>query len=459
MLGNNRKAHAFQGFTPFALSSYGKKNVGVNVGACVKVQQRATPGKRRMPHFEKQLKAAFVRSAPPGRHTDGGGLYLYVSHSGARRWVLRITVRGKRRDFSLGSAMVVSLADARGIAHEYRVIAARGGDPTKKVHQSRKKTISFEVAAAEYHKFNIQTSSRNGKHTDQWLTTLQNYAFPKIGDMAVDEIATQDIIEVLQPIWLDKHETARRVLQRMKVVFDWTNVQGFRTAANPVAAVRAALPRKKVKVKNFAAIPWDETPDLMLKLEKVPGVGASALRFTILTVLRTGAIRKATWDQFSDGFERWVIPAENMKADEEHEVPLPYAARQILEGLYAERPKNTGLVFYSPRTKTNMISENTMAKVLKRFYPDATVHGMRSAYRDWAEIFTDASHEVKEAVLAHGNPNKVESAYLRTKYLNEREDLMEVWGNVGHGPGRHLRGFTLSAPHRPDDATRLKTSG
>jgi integrase len=337
-----------------------------------------------MPHFEKQLKAAFVRSAPPGRHTDGGGLYLYVSESGARRWVLRITVRGNRRDFGLGSAMVVSLADAREIAHGYRVIAAKGGDPTKKVHQSRKKTMAFEVAAAEYHKFNIQTSSRNGKHTDQWFTTLQNYAFPKIGDMAVDEIATQDIIEVLQPIWLDKHETARRVLQRMKVVFDWANVQGFRSAANPVEAVRAALPRKKVKVKNFAAIPWDETPDLMRKLAGVSGVGALALRFTILTVLRSGAVRKATWDQFSEGFEQWIIPAENMKADEEHVVPLPFAARQMLKDLYQKRAAGAKLVFYSPQSKSNMISENTMAKILKQFYPDATVHGMRSAYRDWA---------------------------------------------------------------------------
>jgi integrase len=409
--------------------------VGVNVGAKMSGQSKKDGGKRRMPHFEKQLKAAFVRSAPPGRHTDGGGLYLYVSESGARRWVLRIMVRGKRRDFGLGSAMVVSLADARETAHEYRVIAVKGGDPSKKVHQSRKKTMAFEVAAAEYHKFNIQTSSRNGKHTDQWLTTLRNYAFPKIGDMSVDEIATQDVIEVLQPIWLEKHETATRVLQRMKVVFDWASVQGFRSAANPVEAVRAALPRKKVKVKNFAAIPWDETPDLMRELEQVPGIGALALRFTILTVLRSGTVRKATWSQFSEGFERWIIPAENMKADEEHEVPLPYAARQILKDLFAQNPKNNDLVFHSPRTQSNMISENTMAKALKRFYPDATVHGMRSAYRDWAEIFSDASHEVKEAVLAHGNPNKVESAYLRTKYLDEREDLMEVWGKWATGEG------------------------
>tara|TARA_R110002072_G_scaffold19011_5_gene70463 strand:+ start:1356 stop:2642 length:1287 start_codon:yes stop_codon:yes gene_type:complete len=409
--------------------------VGTNVGEDMDGKAISTSGKRRMAHYEKQLKAAFVRSAPPGRHTDGGGLYLYVSESGARRWVLRIMVREKRRDFGLGSAMVVSLADAREIAREYRVIAAKGGDPSKKVHQSRKKTMSFEVAAMEYHKFNIKTSSRNGKHTDQWLMTLRNYAFPKIGDMSVDEIVTQDVIAVLQPIWLEKHETARRVLQRMKVVFDWAHVQGFRSAANPVEAVRAALPRKKVKVKNFAAISWDRTPDLMRELEKVPGIGALALRFTILTVLRSGAVRKATWSQFSEGFERWIIPAENMKADEQHEVPLPYAARQLLKGLHADKPENTDLVFFSPRTQSKMISENTMAKVLKRFYPDATVHGMRSAYRDWAEIFSGASHEVKEAVLAHSNPNKVESAYLRTKYLDEREDLMEVWGMWATGEG------------------------
>lgn len=392
-------------------------------------------GKRRMPHFEKQLKAAFVRSAPPGRHTDGGGLYLYVSDSGARRWVLRLTVRGRRRDFGLGSAMVVSLADAREKAHEYRVIAAKGSDPSNSIHQSRKRSMSFEMAASEYHRFNIQTSSRDGKHRAQWLTTLRNYAFPRIGEMPVDEITTQDIIEVLHPIWLDKHVTASRVLQRMKVVFDWAIVQGFRSAGNPVASVRAALPRKKVKVKNFAAIPWDETPDLMRKLEDVPGVGAVALRFTILTVLRSGAVRKATWDQFSEGFSRWIIPAENMKADEPHEVPLPFAARDLLKRLHSSKPGGTELVFFSPKTPTKMISENTMSKVLKKFYPDATVHGMRSAYRDWAEIFTDASREVKEAVLAHGNPDKVESAYLRTKYLDEREDLMEVWGLWATGTG------------------------
>lgn len=388
-----------------------------------------------MPHYEKQLKAAFVRSAPPGRHTDGGGLYLYVSGSGAKRWVLRITVQGRRRDFSLGSAMVLPLADAREIAHEYRLIAAKGGDPTYQRHTPRKKTMSFANAATEYHKFNIHPSSRNGKHTNQWLTTLQKYAFPFIGKFPVDEITTQDIVSVLMPIWLDKHETARRVFQRMRVVFDWAIVQGFRSGENPVSAVRTALPRKKVKVQNFAAIPWEKTPQLMHKLEQIPGMGALALRFTILTVLRSGAVRKATWDQFSEGFAVWTIPSENMKADEPHKVPLPLAARLILAKLHEEKLEHTNLVFYSLRSKTGMISENTMAQVLNKFYPDATVHGMRSAFRDWAEIFAEAAHPVKEAVLAHGNPDKVENAYLRTRYFDERETLMEAWGLFAMGTG------------------------
>ena len=331
--------------------------------------------------------------------------------------------------------------------------------PREATHQAQsinhaKERCRSSWRRAEYHKFNIQTSSRNGKHTDEWLTTLRNYAFPVIGDLSVDEITTHEIVQVLLPIWLDKHETARRVLQRMKVVFDWSMVQGFRSGANPVAAVRAALPRKKVKMPNFAAIPWDETPDLMRKLEDVPGVGALALRFTILTVLRSGAVRKATWDQFSEDFSRWVIPAENMKADEKHEVPLPFAARELLAGLYASKPKDTDLVFFSPKAPTKMISENTMSKVLKRFYPDATVHGMRSAYRDWAEIFTEASREVKEAVLAHGNPDKVESAYLRTKYLDEREDLMEVWGRWATGADGTYE--ELLNQHRIDRTTPIE---
>lgn len=395
-------------------------------------------GKRHGPHYEKRLKAAFVKSAPTGRHTDGGGLYLYVSESGARRWVLRIVVRGRRRDFGLGSAKVVSLAEVREVAHGYRLIAQRGGDPSNPIHGQRVRTISYRDAAIAYHKANIQTSNRSGKHINQWISTQELYTFPFIGNMGVDEITHKDVMNVLTPIWLEKHPTATRVLQRMKVVFDWSIVSGHRTLGNPVEGVRTTLPRNSIKAKNFAAIPWDETPDLMQKLAKVKGIGAIALRFTILTVLRSGSVRKAEWDQFSSSFEVWNIPAENMKANEAFVVPLPFAAQELLKKLWSERSPNTSYVFPSPSNPKKILSENTMAKVMNSFYPNATVHGMRSAFRDWAETFTPVKREVKEAVLAHGNPNKVESAYLRTEYFHERENLMEVWGSWATGaPGTY----------------------
>lgn len=386
----------------------------------------AAGGKARAPHYEKRLKAAFVKSAPLGRHTDGGGLYLEVDPTGARRWLLRIVVKGRRRDLGLGSASVVSLADARAKAYEFRQIARTGGDPTAR--RPEPKSVLFRALAAEVHRTHIKSTSRNGKHVDQWLNTLATYAFPIIGDLGVNDITRNDIITVMTPIWIAKQETARRVLQRLQVVFEWAIVKGHRTQGNPVDGLRLALPRQRKAVKNFAAIPWEEAPDLMRRLERVPGVGALALRFTILTALRSGPVRKATWEQFSPGLDRWTIPAENMKGERVFEVPLPLAAMDILRELERRRSDASPFVFASPSKPKQPISENTMAKVLHGFYPEATVHGMRSAFRDWAEIFAEARDKVKEYALAHINQNKTESAYLRTVYWNEREELMEVWG-------------------------------
>lgn len=394
-------------------------------------QHPARQGKARAPHYEKRLKAAFLKSAPPGRHTDGGGLYLEVDSGGARRWLLRIVVKGRRRDLGLGSASLVSLADARAKAHEFRQMARSGGDPTAR--RPEPKSISFRALAAEVHRTHIKSTSRNGKHVDQWLNTLATYAFPIIGDLGVNDITRGDIIAVMTPIWIAKQETGRRVLQRLKVVFEWAIVKGHRTEGNPVDGVRLALPRQRKVVENFAAIPWEETPELMRRLEETPGVGALALRFTILTAMRSGPVRLATWDQFSPDLACWTVPAENMKGNREFKVPLPFAAIDILRALKKKQPEAPSLVFPSPSKPKKPISENTMAKVLHGFYLDATVHGMRSAFRDWAEVFAEARHEVKEYALAHINQNKTESANLRTIYWNEREELMEVWGRWAAG--------------------------
>lgn len=387
------------------------------------------PGKPSGRHYEKRLKAAFVRSAPPGRHTDGGGLYLEVKPSGSRHWLLRIVIKGRRRDLGLGSASTVSLAEARERAAEYRRIARSGGDPTSRQEDPGQKTVSFWNAANEVHRSHIIPTSKNGKHVDQWLNTLRTYAFPYIGHSSVDDFTRADIVEVLSPIWLNKPETARRVLQRLKTVFDWCIVKGYRREANPVEAVRMALPRQKDEVKYFSAIDWRETPTLMRRLERTEGIGAVALRFTILTALRSGPVRRATWDQFSGDFSLWTIPAENMKADEAFAVPISMPAMDLLRELWARADTERSSYVFPPPRKTNKpLSENTMSKVLKQYHPDATVHGMRSVFRDWAEIFADVRKEVKEFALAHINDDKVESAYLRTQYFEEREQLMEVWG-------------------------------
>ena len=387
------------------------------------------PGKPHGRHYEKRLKAAFVKRAPPGRHTDGGGLYLEVKPSGSRHWLLRLTIKGRRRDLGLGSVSTVSLAEARERAGEYRRIARSGGDPTRRKDGITRRTVSFAQASDEVHRTHIIPTSKNGKHVNQWLNTLRIYTFPYIGNAGVDDITRADIIEVLSPIWLKKPETARRVLQRMKTVFDWCVVKGYRKEGNPVESVRMALPKQKQKVKHFTAIEWEETPRLMRQLERTEGIGAIALRFTILTALRSGPVRHATWDQFSEGFQFWTIPAENMKADREFAVPLPTPAIDILKGLSNQSMREgSPYVFSAPRNSDKPLSENTMPKVLKRYHPNATVHGMRSAFRDWAEIFAEARREVKEFALAHINDDKVESAYLRTQYFHEREQLMEVWG-------------------------------
>ncbi|MGR3718191.1 MAG: tyrosine-type recombinase/integrase [Thermohalobaculum sp.] len=360
----------------------------------------------------------------PGRYADGNGLYLHVSDTGARWWVWRGTVHGRRRERGIGSVQLNSLAEAREIAREYRKIARDGGDPKTERDKDKREILTFEDAARKVHADQIEPHARNEKHKAQWINTLRDYAFPVIGSLPVHVVTQADILRVLAPIWIDKPETARRVRQRLRTVLNWARTAGHYEGMNPVEGVEDGLPRQRAKVQHFRALPYGELPELMRRIEDVDGIGALALQFAILTAARSGEVRGAMWPETDTEARVWTIPADRMKAEVEHRVPLCGEALAVLERV---RGLSEGLVFPSRRAG-RPISDMTLSAVLRRLDVDATVHGMRSTFRDWCEEMTGFPHEVKEAALAHTVRNKVEAAYRRTDLFDKRRTLMEQWG-------------------------------
>lgn len=387
-------------------------------------------GKAKGRHFERRLTAAFVRKAQPGRYTDGGGLYLTVDPSGAKRWLLRIVVRGKRRDFGLGSCSVVSLAEARERADKYRVIARTGGDPTEQREAQARVFVTFDEIAERVHSARVKPTSRNGKHVDQWINTLKKYASPIIGSRPVHLVSRSDIMRILEPIWLAKPETARRVRQRLRVIFDYALSHEYRDDGNPVAGVENGLGPQNQRVTHFAAADWVTAASVYHWLNGKEEVGSLALQFTILTAARSGAVRKARWSEIDRMRFVWDIPAENMKAGLPFSVPLSSSVREVLNRAERFRCGPDGLLFPSPKDPSKPISENTMRKLLQTEWPAFTVHGFRTSFRQYAEELTSFSREVKEYALAHTVANKTEAAYLRVDYFDEREKLMEQWATA-----------------------------
>lgn len=388
----------------------------------------AARGKGTGPHVEKRLSAAFVKKAPPGRHTDGGGLYLQVDRSGARRWLLRIVVRGKRRDFGLGSANLASLAEARGKAQEYRKLARSGGNPEVRERTVEGKATTFAELSRVVHERKFKDNTNNGKHIAQWINTLETYAFPVIGDPSVEDVHQDDFEQVLDPIWTTKPETARRVLQRMKTVFDHACGRGLRTKGNPAIGMRSLMREQRAEPKHFNAVPLMEISDIVLGIDKSNDVGALALLLTILTAMRSGPIRAACWSEFDSGYHTWTVPAEKMKTRKEFVVPLSMAARSVLRRAERHRTKASDLVFPSPSNPARMISDATMRKLLQSRYPNATVHGMRTCFRTWTSEIVRADHDVAELCLAHKVGSRVAQIYNQADLLEHRHLLMEKWG-------------------------------
>lgn len=373
------------------------------------------------------LTALKVKNAKPGRHVDGRGLCLVVKPSGARTWVLRMQLKGHRRDYGLGSVHDVSLTDARTAAAELRRRVRDGFDPVAERRKARKVIPTFEAATRSCHE-TLGDGWKDGHHS-RWLSGFERHLFPRIGKKPVDKVDSACVVEALSPIWLEIPETARRLLQRIGVVLDFAHVKGWVPEEVSLRSVRKGLPRQNDKRGHMEAMPYADVPSLMKRLATAaPTTGRDALRFTIYNAVRSNETRLAVWTEFDLENAVWTIPAGRMKAGETHVVPLSAPVLALLRKRWDERTSDTGLVFSNDGKKP--ISDMTMTKLLRDDgFASITVHGFRSTFTDWAAECTDFPKEVADKALAHKLPNKVEAAYRRTDFFEKRRSLMQQWAD------------------------------
>lgn len=399
-----------------------------------------------MPKRAAGLVAAKVAKAAPGSYSDGGGLMLLVRKTGAAFWVLRFQRGGKRRDLGLGAARglgAVTLATARQKAAEAIQSLRDGVDPIEqrraanaapKVIDAPARAAAFREVADRYVNAH-EAAWRNAKHRAQWTATLKTYAFPIIGDLPVTDVETGHVMEILDPIWRVKAETASRVRGRIEAVLDYAKARGWRSAENPArwrGHLENLLPaRSKVqRVEHHAAMPWKEIPAFMVEAKTWQGTAALALRFVILTAARSGEVLGATWREIDMKSAVWTVPDVRMKAGREHRVPLSPAALDILRAVAPLRPKDddgSAPVFPGMDPKKPLSGMALLMTLRRQKHGDLTAHGFRSSFRDWCGEATNYPREVAEAALAHTVKDKAEAAYARSDLLEKRRKLMEAW--------------------------------
>jgi integrase len=387
-----------------------------------------------------------IKNAPEGVHSDGSGLYLQVTRAGAKSWLFRYQLKGRRREMGLGSFKDLSAAKARARVEELKERTRKGIDPLEEALAAREaeareearqekeaaqRAMTFRVVAEEYIASH-RDGWRNAKHAAQWGATLRAYAFPIIGDLPVAEVTTNLVLDVLRPIWTTKPETASRVRSRVELVISYAKARDWFVGQNPAVwrghlSALLPAPTKVRKVRHFAALAWPEIAEFMKTLADCPGVSAKALEFAILTAARSGEVRGARWSEIDVENGIWTVPAERMKAGREHRSPLSDRALALLRGL--PRVKGEELVF--PGTRRNSpLSDMSLSAVLKRMgRRDVTVHGFRSTFRDWAAEVSLHHPDIVETALAHVISNKVEAAYRRGDLLEKRRLLMQDWAN------------------------------
>ena len=390
-----------------------------------------------------KLTALQVKSiSAPGRHGDGDGLYLNVAPSGSKSWVQRIVIAGRRRDIGLGSFPTVSLAQARGMAISNRAAVADGRNPLAEkreakaaAQQGAPSVPTFAQAALQVIELRRPTWS-NPKHAAQWTATLRTYAFPVLGDMAVDSITAADALAVLEPVWTAKPETASRVRQRMETVLDWAVSHGYRLDNPAGRSLLKVLPAVRRLKQHHPSLPYEQVP---AALDLVRPSNASlrtklAFEFLVLTAARSGEVRQAEWCEVDWTKRSWDIPALRMKARRSHRVPLSTRSVAVLQAAW-EISGPDGLIFPAgPGDRT--VSDMTFTALLRRLDIPAVPHGFRSSFRNWVEECTETPWSVAESALAHNIGNATQAAYMTSDLFEQRRELMERWarfvaGNCG----------------------------
>lgn len=385
-----------------------------------------------MPRTTKRLTAKTTQHAPPGKHSDGGGLYLVVKPSGTRSWVARLTIDAKQKDIGIGGWPTVSLAEARQRVAEMRADVRDGGDPAA----ARTASIvpTFAEAAREVHRMNLPRW-RNDHAATEWLSSLKRYAFDHFGNVPIDRITRGDVLAVLTPIWTTKPETARRVRQRMRKVFSWGTAYNY-IADNPAGdAIDGALPSQPKVKAHQRALDYPAVPGA-LKLvaeSKATPSAKTCLLFIVLTAARSGEARHATWNEFDVDARSWVIPGHRMKGGVEHRVPLSHQALDVLIDARS-LDDGSGLAFPSPLRPGEALSWQCLLKILRTGGLDTTVHGFRSAFRTWALEQPGVAWATAEAALAHNLGNAVERAYIRSDLMDQRAELMQAWSDFCSTP-------------------------
>ncbi len=360
-----------------------------------------------------------------GRYSDKHGLYLKVTPSGSKSWIFRYQFEGERHDAGLGSYPAVSLTDARKAAIAMRASLDRGIDPLKEKRQQAIEAITFEQEALEF--IDRHRAGWSQKHASQWENSMRDHVFAIMGRKAVSSIETADVVAVLDPIWSDKPETARRVRNRIWRVLEFSKAQGHRDGDNPAkwqGHIQNIMGRRRDEVKQLDSMPYYQLPNFMRELDSVGTRQALCLQFVILTACRSSEAMGAKWDEIDFANKVWTIPAERMKNAKPHQIPLSDAAMTVLSEVRTRGKSD--LIFPNKRLNGELAS-NALRRLLAQLTSDCTVHGFRATFRTWADEKTNFAFDVCEKALSHAVGNATSRAYTRGSQLEKRRALMERW--------------------------------